>query len=82
MYIRHIYIIYTPNLRLAIAVPGREREQGRLRGSNKGAGASKGEHRGSIRAQQEERFWLLREPDLAVLYPAIVAPIILSYGVT
>ena len=28
-----IYIIYTPNLGLRIAIPGREREQGRFRGS-------------------------------------------------
>ena len=32
----NIYIIYTPNLGLDIAVPGQEREQGRFRGSNEG----------------------------------------------
>ena len=50
----YIYIIYTPNLGLGI--PGREREQGRFRGSNEGARrehrGSKGEHRGSTGAQQ------------------------------
>ena len=36
----YIYIIYTPNLGLEIAVPGRESEQGRFRGSTEGAGGS------------------------------------------
>ena len=36
----YIYIIYTPNLGLGIAVLGREREQGRFRGSTEGAGES------------------------------------------
>jgi len=53
----YIYIIYTPNLGFEIAVPGREREQGRSRGSTKGArGRSEGvggraarEQRGSMR---------------------------------
>ena len=58
----YIYIIYTPNLGLEIAVPGREREQGRFRGSiegargsregargsREGARGSKGEHRGAL----------------------------------
>ena len=42
------YIIYTPNLGLEIAVPGREREQGRFRGSIEGARGSKREQRESI----------------------------------
>ncbi len=40
----YIYIIYTPNLGLVIAVLGREREQGHFRGSTGGASR---EHRGS-----------------------------------
>ena len=32
-----IYIIYTPNLGYEITVPGREKEQGRFRGSIEGA---------------------------------------------
>ena len=38
----YIYIIYTPNLGSEIAVPGREREQGRFRGSTEGAVVSTG----------------------------------------
>ena len=38
----YTYIIYTPNLGLEIAVPGREREQGRFRGSSEGARESNG----------------------------------------
>jgi len=33
----YISVIYTPNLELGVAVPGREREHGRFRGSMKGA---------------------------------------------
>ena len=36
----YIYIISSPNLGLEIAVPGREREQGRIRGSSKEAWGS------------------------------------------
>ena len=36
----NLYIIYTPNLELGIALPGREREQGRFRGSSEGARGS------------------------------------------
>ena len=32
----YIYIIYTPNLGFVITVPGREREQGRFKGSTEG----------------------------------------------
>ena len=48
LYIIQIYIciIYTPNLGLAITFPGREKEQGRFRGSTKRA-------RGSIEGAQE-----------------------------
>ena len=35
-----LYIIYTPNLGLGIALPGREREQGRFGGSIEGAQVS------------------------------------------
>ena len=39
----HIFIIIPPNLVLRIAVPGRERKQGRFRGSSQGArGSSEG----------------------------------------
>ena len=52
----YIYIIYTPNLGLGIAVFDREREQGRFKGSNEGAkGRSKGavrEHKGAQRGQE------------------------------
>ena len=54
----NIYIIYTPNLGLAITVFDREREQGRFRGSsegargsNEGAGGSTEEHGGAAREQ-------------------------------
>jgi len=81
VYIIYIYIIYTPNLGFEIAVLGREREQRRFRGSSEGAWGSTGEHRGSTEAQQasrkgaarEERFWLLKEPNLAALYSATAA---------
>ena len=54
----YIYIIYTPNLGFEIAVLDQEREQGRFRGSSKGAvreqggalegaGGAQREHRGS-----------------------------------
>ena len=46
MYI-YIYYIYTPNLGSGIALPGREREQGRFRGSSEGA-------RGSIKGAMRE----------------------------
>ena len=49
----YIYIIYTPNLGLEIAVPGREREQGRFRESTEGARGRSGgvsrEHEGASR---------------------------------
>ena len=44
----YIYIIYTPNLGSRIAVPGREREQGRFRGSSEGARGSNEGAGGSI----------------------------------
>jgi len=43
----YIYIIYTPNLGLEIAVSVREREQGRFRGSSEGAPGEQGGARGS-----------------------------------
>ena len=75
------YIIYTPNLGFAITLPGREREQGRFRGSSEGAwGRSEGALERSKRAKggaaREKRFWLLREPDLAAFYSATAAPVI------
>ena len=60
-----MYIIYTPNLGLEIAVPGREREQGRFRGSTEGArGSTMGECR------QGRSRW---EPEVAAWYPTIAA---------
>ena len=43
----YIYIIYTPNLGLEIAVFVREKEQGRFRGSSEGARGSTGGAGGS-----------------------------------
>ena len=40
MLLIYIYIIYTPNLGFEITIPGREREQGRFRGSSEGARGS------------------------------------------
>ena len=56
----YIYTISSPNLGLEIAIPGREREQGRFRGSIEGAGrehggareSTEGALRGSAEAQQ------------------------------
>ena len=45
----HIYIRSTPNLGLEIAVSGREREQGRFRGSTEGAGREQEEGRKSTK---------------------------------
>ena len=45
----YIYIIYTPNLGLEIAVPGREKEQGRFRGSSEGAKGSNEGAKGSTK---------------------------------
>ncbi len=58
--------IYTPNLGLGIAVLGREREQGRFRGSSEGAA---GEHRGAAR-EHEGALWGIAggsrwEPEMA-----------------
>jgi hypothetical protein len=111
----YIYIIYTPNLGLEIAILGLEREHSRFRGSTEGAreaggsrreqegaggsrreqegaggstGGALGEHWGSTggalgrskRAEggavREERFWLLREPNLAAPYSATAATVI------
>lgn len=71
----YIYIICTPNLELGITVFDQEREQGRFRGrgSNEGARGSAGRAFGR---SKDRRFWLLREPDLAAPYLAVVAPMI------
>ena len=79
----NIYIIYTPNLGSEIAIPGREREHGRFRGSiegvrgrSEGAGGSKwgatGEHRGSTEgapkgALKGAKGRSIKEPKLAAL---------------
>ena len=61
VYVIHIYIciIYTPNLGWGITVPGREREQGRFRGSIEGAPGSSegapGSSEGAVREQMDER---------------------------
>jgi len=39
-------VIYTPDIGFKIAVPGREREQGRFRGSTEGAQETKKGERG------------------------------------
>jgi len=52
----YIYIIYTPNLGFPIAVPGREREQGRFRGSTEGARESTGEYRREQRGAAQGSF--------------------------
>ena len=44
----YIYILYTPSLGFKIAVPGRERAQGRFRGSTEGA---RGSNEGAMREQ-------------------------------
>ena len=81
VYIIYIYIYYIhPELRIGDCPSGMGKEQGRFRGSSEGAKRrSKGaprEHRGSIGAQQEERFWLFGEPNLAAPYSVITAPVI------
>ena len=83
----YIYIIYTPNLGFEIAVFDQEREQGRLRGSSERARGlservrgstegARGSTEGALRRSKRERFWLLREPNLAALYSATAAPVI------
>ena len=47
----YIYILYTPNLEFEIIIPGREREQGRFRGSIEGAGKEHEEARESTMRQ-------------------------------
>ena len=44
----YMYILYTPNLGLTIAVFIREREQGHFKGSIEGAEGALGEHQGSM----------------------------------
>ena len=51
---RYIYIKYTPNLGLGVAVLDREREQGGFRGSTEGAGGSTGGAGGSIEGAPKE----------------------------
>ena len=53
MYI-YVYIIYTPNLGLGITRFDQEREQGRFRGSNEGAGGSIEGARESTEAPREQ----------------------------
>jgi len=84
----HICIMYTPNLRLEIAVLGREREQGRFRGSSEGAGGSIEGAGGSIegalreyRGSKREHYGAMQrrstlEPELAPLSPPFIAFII------
>ncbi len=50
----YIYIIYTPNLGLEIAVSVREREQGRFRGSIEGARGSIEGARFSVKDETDE----------------------------
>jgi len=48
----YIYFIYTPNLGLDIAVAVREKEQGRSKGSSKGA---RGSAEGALREQRRSK---------------------------
>ena len=50
-----IYIIYTLNLGLEIAVLAQEREQGRFKGSSEGAGGSTGGGKGAATREQGEQ---------------------------
>jgi len=51
---QYIYIIIPPNLGLRIAVPGREREQGRFRGSREGPGGAAREQGRAVREQGKQ----------------------------
>jgi len=52
----YIYIIYTPNLGLGVALFDREKEQGSFRGSREGArGRTPQEHRGSNKGAAREQ---------------------------
>ena len=52
--LRYIYIIYTLNLGWGITLPGRERKQGRFRGSIEGArGSTEGAERKYEGAERE-----------------------------
>ena len=52
---KYIYIIYTPNLGLRIAVPGREREQKGSMGEQRGSKREQEGARGSKREQEGAR---------------------------
>ncbi len=72
----YIYIIYTPNLGLVITVLNRVREQGRFRGSIKGAwGSTRGVRREQGGAAQEHS---TREPELAVVSIGVLIYILLK----
>jgi len=70
-----LYIIYTPNLGLKIAILVREREQGRFRGSIEGAGGAAREQEGAVREQEgalKEQRGLSREPVLTPCMSAMI----------
>ena len=55
----YICIISSPNLGFEIAIPGREREQGRFRGSSEGAGKEHegvGREHGGARESTKEHY--------------------------
>ena len=79
----YIYIIYTPNLRLGIAVSVREREQGRFKGSSEGAKGSNGGAPREERGADRERYGAVQgrsrwEPKLAALSRLQLPILILS----
>ena len=63
-----IYIIYTPNLGLGIAVAGRKREQGRLRRSTEEQRGSKSTKLALAREQCGGAIYLKLEDTIYILY--------------
>ena len=67
-----LYIIYTPNLGLGIAVPGREREQGRFTvvegAPREQRGRAAGEHHGAVEGHSR------REPEMSFLHLGLSCP--------
>jgi len=63
----YIYIIYTPNLGLEVAVFNRVREQGRFRGSRAALEGAAREQGGALREQQGSMSELS-------IYPSVIRP--------
>ena len=53
----YIYVIYARNLGLQITLPGREREQGRFRGSTGGAPREHGGATEGVRGSSDGALW-------------------------